>query len=82
MKANESITSAIADAYGSIQTYRNRNKDPRIDPNVIKQVALTGFNDFNRKLLAAGINLRDPNAVRNSSVQEKIKDSVVRYVQQ
>lgn len=84
MRANESITSAVADAYSSIKNYRDKRnqRDPRLNPEVIKKVAFTGFDDFRRRLLAAGINLKDKRSTKTPAIQEKIKENVIKYVEQ
>jgi len=76
---SESVLSRIKDAYRQV---KSGEVELRNHPKVIKEVAVRGFEDFAKRLLAMNppINIRDLNSIRDPGVQDLIRNNLYSYI--
>lgn len=84
-KINEGFFSNVLGSWMDKQTggeySRLKNSDPKEikNPNIISQVAITGYNDYIRRLNIANINVSNRSDVLTN--EDTIKESLIEYVQ-
>lgn len=78
----ESIFDVWFDAFNKTIDKKLNDKSVRAAPQIIRDVAFAGFEDFNKRLLAAGINLKNLASVRDPATQQLIKENLIKYVEQ
>lgn len=76
---SESVLSRMKDAYRQV---KSGEVELRNHPKVIKEVAVRGFEDFAKRLLAMNppINIRDLNSIRDPGVQDLIRNNLYNYI--